>query len=1329
MKRVLLILLPPILFVALLGVALKYWAVPRAENWALRKLKSYSEKHLPVVIEAESLHFHLLKAGASVDKISLTSKAGLQKYSDKIQIESLRANLDIFQLLTGRVQINALIVEGPEGRVQLDPFFAGNSKPEPLPLALVFEWLEKIPVERVFVHQMDLELESREHNSKARLQKADLLLGNHQNSLSGRLDVPDLQLAFFGHTPLHTRVDISAVLGRDTLRITRAGARYGSSEVILKGEFEKFSQAPLHPRATFEGNGQLFLQELMREVRPILSDYKLPALQGEATAKANIKIDGLQKISGTMNLKTQNVSVASFSLGNATVLGVFKGQSLLFPEIHIQHPAGQAKLVNADLRLNENLEFKTEADISRLDLQKLFLSLNLKSVPVWADLKGTLPCQGQFKAPFKVNCEGRISADNLLVSSSYSHPHKDVVVDVAHLSAQGRTEITDKAVTYSAQLQLGDNSGESAGTIEYAKGFHISYSTPQLEFSQVRNLANLKFKGSAALEGTTSGDSQKAVFSMKLKARDFSFENYYLGQLAGTLGYQQGHLLLTDLQGFLPKSSYQGSLDIHLAESRIVGRISAPTLDLADLVKVFEAHYQFPLSVRALGAAEMSFSGPLDFWKLSYQLDSSFKNGQLAGESFESLAINAQSTQGNLQLQKAFIKKNQTLITATGGWSPRKELNFRVEGRNFRLDESDFITRLSNNVFGILNFGSQIRGTVAEPEVSLRGSITETVLDEQETPSSFFDMKIRRNLMEGNANLFGHRIQADWLLPFDDSPLRLRLKTVDWNYASLLAVLNGNIYQNEYDSSITADVDLRSETGQWQKASGSIQIKNLFLKRGALSFRNPDPIQIRLESGKIRIQNFNLEGPQNSIQLHGQDFTFNHLNVNLVANTELRLFHMFFPFFDDLGGAIQASATVSGSLFKPQILGNLTTNNSFVKIKGFPHPIERIRAEVNFSQTKVLINSVKAQMAGGVVSAEGNITINEYRDIHTSIRINLEGVNLNIPEKVRSSGSADLVLSGKWFPFLLSGTYKVSNGVFEREFTDSSGVSTNNNNRQSAYLPKILRQSAFESLLLDIQIIFEKSFLVKNSMVDGAVQGSLQVKGPVSNPVLLGRLQADKNTRLMFKDNAFEVQTANILFNNPNEINPDIYVSAQARVNEYDVKILAQGPAKNLKSIRLTSVPPLPEQDIISLLALGVTSSRLDSSAQGRDGGREQALQAGYELGFAIMAQPIKKQFQDRLGLNVQLSSSFDTTRNISVPKVTVSRKISNKVNAAASRTIGTEGTDVEVKLRYLLNQNVSVIGSFENSSAQQNGQGLSNTTRPKDNVFGLDLEFRKEFK
>jgi translocation and assembly module TamB len=692
MKRVLLILLPPLIVLAALAAGLKYWAIPAGEAWALTKLKSYSEKHLPVIIEAESIKFNILKNAAAMEKITITTKNDLKKYTDRANIESIKVNLDLFQLFTGRVLVSAVLVDSPEARVQLDPILDQPSKPEALPLNQLFELLEKIPVERVFVHNLNLELQSQKQKSSAHLNGADVLVGNHGNSLTARLDVPRLNLVVFNQGPIETRFDISAVLGRDNLRITRAGARYGESELIVKGEFDKFSQVALTPRATLEANGNIKFQEIMQQIRPMFPNYKLPAVMGEATTRLDIKINGKDQITGKMDLKTKDVSVDHFTLGNATVQGVFKGNSLIFPEVQISHPAGTARLVNSEIELKENLDFKTTIKVSKLDLQKLFVALNLREIPVWLTMQGDVPCSGQIKAPFKVVCDGSISGENLLVTSDFKNKNA-VIADIAKMSAKGQAEITEKAITYKAHLTLGPNTGESSGIIDFAKGFNIAYSSPRLDFTSIRNLANLKFKGYGSLEGTTKGDSYSAVFDMKMKLQDFTFEDYYLGQLNGTLSYVKSHLLLNDLSGFLPKSSYQGSLDVDLHDSRIVGRIKAPTLELSDLVKVFEGRYLFPLAIKAPGSADIAFNGPLDFWKLSYQLDSKFKGGQFAGESFDELILNAQSTQGNMQIQKAFLRKNAATITAAGGITTQQDLNLKVEGKNFRLDESDFISK------------------------------------------------------------------------------------------------------------------------------------------------------------------------------------------------------------------------------------------------------------------------------------------------------------------------------------------------------------------------------------------------------------------------------------------------------------------------------------------------------------------------------------------------------------------------------------------------------------------------------------------------------------
>jgi translocation and assembly module TamB len=202
------------------------------------------------------------------------------------------------------------------------------------------------------------------------------------------------------------------------------------------------------------------------------------------------------------------------------------------------------------------------------------------------------------------------------------------------------------------------------------------------------------------------------------------------------------------------------------------------------------------------------------------------------------------------------------------------------------------------------------------------------------------------------------------------------------------------------------------------------------------------------------------------------------------------------------------------------------------------------------------------------------------------------------------------------------------------------------------------------------------------------------------------------------------VLNGTIQFQDPHDINPELFISARSHVNEYDVNLLIQGSAKNIQ-LRLSSMPPLTEPDIVSLLALGITSSHLEKNVQSK----EQEAQSSYQIGSAILSKnPLNKQLQDRLGLNLQFSSAFDESRNVAVPKITLSKPLSNKLKASASRTFGDQSA-VEVKLQYSINQNISAVGVYENREAATDTRSINTQQTNSSNIFGLDLEFKREFK
>ncbi|AHZ85003.1 translocation/assembly module TamB [Bdellovibrio bacteriovorus] len=1322
MRRAFWILLTPLAcFLVLWAVGSTYIA-PKLETWALNKIQSYSDENLPVSIRAKKLSLRFLRPSAAIEGIEIRGKGELADSLPLIEIGSVRAFVDVFHLMGGRLTLSAVVAESPRAQINIDPFLKDDSPAKELPMDEIFAILEKLPLQRVFLQNILLNVSSKQLKLNVDVESGDLLLTNMGKNLTAKANIPSLQVKLGGIGDFAGSLDTHLYLTRQSLKIIQLGVRLGESEILTRGELTHFSKIAIKPSGVLDLSAKVNLTDIYNEVKRLRPDIKLPVINGELVTEMDARFNGLEDVKASADINTRSVTLGKLELGDARVQGEYQNGVISLSEMQVNHPAGEATLTKSQLELDGNYGFKSLITVHSLDLYKLFQSLDLANIPVGIGLEGELPCEGRIRPTFQVTCtNASISGKDLWVKTDLK-PNTKPLVNIDSMKAKGQFQVTTQSVTYAALLNVGSSQGTTDGVIDFNKGFKINFKTDKLDLKNIRNLANLKMIGAASISGSTSGDSNAAIFDMKLNARNFIFEDFALGNLIADLKYRKGHLIFEDIAGAINKTQYLGDLNVNLNNETLSGDFSVPTADIADVAQVFEPIYKLPIQVQGVGAAKAHVEGPLNFWKLNYKIESAFKKVFIGLESFDSLQFNASANQGNIKADKVVLQRANSTVTLQGGISSDKIMNLYADGKNWRLEESDIISKINSNITGNLNFAAELKESVTQPQILLKGAITDTLFEDQEIPNSNLILKISRQSVAGQMTLFGNKVKADFQVPIASSrtPLVMKVTTNNWNYSTLLGLIGGANLANEYDSALTSTVDLRSDSGELFKATGKVHIDAFTLKRGPLSFANNGPIDITMDHGVASIRNFTLQGPNNLIQIRGTNFTAENLNVGVTANADLRLLQIFTPFLEDMGGPIHVSTNVSGSVMKPEILGNANAKDTFVKIKGFPHPLEKVSAEVVFSQSRILINSINGQIAGGTLTGDGGIQINGIKDIPTTIRARLEGVTFNVPDKVRSSGSADLLFSGRWFPFTLSGTYHVTSAMVEKEFTEDGGGVTGV--RQSLYLPKLLREGQFEAILLDLQILLSRNIVIKNSLIDGSVTGQLQVKGPPTNPVLLGKISMERRSKIIFKDKVFDVQSGVIDFNDPDEINPNLYISAASRINEYDITLLAQGPSKN-PTILLNSVPPLSEQDIISLIALGVTSSAMDQNLQSR----QQAEQLGVEIGGAVLAKPINKQLESTLGLNLAVTSQYDSTRNISVPKITLSRRLSEKMKVSGSRPVG-DTQSYDIKLEYILNSNFTAIGSFETRGTEEN-TNVQSTQQESQSIFGLDLEFKREFK
>lgn len=1324
MKRALWILITPLAAFLCLWLFVSLFFAPRLEKWTLNKIQSYSEESLPVKIRAQDIQLSLLKPSVAFEELEIAPSSELSASLKPIRIQNVRVYIDFLHLLSGRLTFSAVVLNAPDIEIDIDPLLEEDSPPKELPIDQIFQQLETWPLQRLLLKDLKLKLTSKKLGLEVNVSKGDILASSIGKNLTAKASIPGLRLTHAKTGEYQGSFDTHLFLTRQSLRIIQLGVHLNESELLARGELLDFRNLLIKPTGILDLSAQLNLSEVYQEIIQTRPHLKIPRISGELHFEVDTRFNGLEDLISKADIKTRALVIDNFQLGDAKIQGEYKNKFITLSEMKVFHPAGEAVLTQSQLSLDGNYAFKSKISVNSLDLQKLFQTIGLANIPVGVDLNGVLPCEGQIYPFFQFTCtQAELHAKDLWVKTDNSTktPH---LVNVPHMGAKGQVRITKDFVEYAATVSVGNSSGTSHGVIDFEKGFKIDFNTKNLDFNNIANLAQLKMEGSASIDGSTSGDSNSAIFNMTVNARDFIFEDFTLGNLLTELNYKSGHLIFEDIAGAINRTNYLGQLDVNLSNETLKGNFRVPTAELQDVAQVFQRIYNFPLSVQGLGAAKASIEGPLSFWKLNYKLESQFKKLSLGSENFDTLTFNVSAKNGNINTDKVQLQKNSSTLKLEGGITSDQILNLYADGKNWRVEESDFVNASQKNssIIGQLNFAAELKESTKNPKILLKGSVSDTLIEDQEIPDSDFILQADRTGLGVQLSLFGDKVQGDFQIPYEKNttPLVVKVKTNNWNYSSLLGLVGGANLANEYTSALTSTVDLRSSSGDFFKTSGKVTIDKLFLKRGNMSFNNPDPIEILSDDGVMAIKNFYLDGPDNRLQIKGSNFTAENLNLAVNLQADLRLLQILTPFLEDLGGEVQLATNISGPLKKPEILGNLRNNNAYVKIKGFPHPLEKLSTDVVFSQSKILINSVKAQVAGGTLTGDGGVSINGIRDLPISLRLRLENVSMNVPEKIRTHGNADLLISGRWFPFTLSGTYHVNNALVEKEFTeDSSEIS---GVKQSLYLPKFIRESNFEPLNLDLQIVLDENILVKNSLLDGAVSGNLQVKGVPSFPLLFGKINIRKKTKLFFKDKIFEIQTGLIDFADPSEINPNLYITAVSRIYDYDITLLTQGSSKNL-TIRLTSVPPLAEQDIISLIALGVTSAKMDQNLQSR----QQAEQLGVEIGGAVLAKPISKQLENTLGLNLQVTSEYDSTRNISVPKITLSRKLSDRVKVSGSRPVR-DTISYDLKMEYFINNNVTAIGSFE-SRGIEDSTTLQTTQPTSQSIFGLDLEFKREFK
>jgi autotransporter translocation and assembly factor TamB len=414
------------------------------------------------------------------------------------------------------------------------------------------------------------------------------------------------------------------------------------------------------------------------------------------------------------------------------------------------------------------------------------------------------------------------------------------------------------------------------------------------------------------------------------------------------------------------------------------------------------------------------------------------------------------------------------------------------------------------------------------------------------------------------------------------------------------------------------------------------------------------------------------------------------------------------PAVQQSAGLLTLDLHVTGTLQQPQVRGELLLRDGMLQLAATGERYQDIQVRLIFAGDRVTIERLQLASRSGPLQVSGwfehaNLALRQV-DVAVSAR-NFTAMRTPAVEAVVS---ADITARGTLQAVTVAGNVTVPRARLSLEQIPGSGpkvVQPWELTIAGVYGPgpKALGTGKGPAAVPTSQD-FPLPFVRADIKVD--IPRNVWLQGPSTAIELSGNMRVTKDLRAPFilsgsietvrgyasyYGKRFTVESGHVTFTGTPEINPMLDVTVAQKVSEYLVSIHVTGHARQ-PTIAFSSIPELPQADILSLLVLGKTTDRLTKSERNSLGDTAQQLAGG------VIAGELEKTLGKTLGLDtIEISPG----QNLGSGSFKVGRYVTQDLFLSLGREAGQDsstsgGTSggTSVGLEYSLNRRMKVRGS-----------------------------------
>lgn len=785
-------------------------------------------------------------------------------------------------------------------------------------------------------------------------------------------------------------------------------------------------------------------------------------------------------------------------------------------------------------------------------------------------------------------------------------------------AADGTMAIRDGKLNISSLYVTGPSGNhEINGSVDiHSYDMNIKVKTDKARIENLLSIADLDYPvtGWISNELTVTGNPENPKVQGDFHAWSGSVMGELFQSISGRYGYDNKRIDLKNCMGYM----YDGVIVVNgdAKENNLDLTVSMTDIDIERMLPDKGVKGKITLN----GLVQGTFDSP------AFDGTASSREITIAGNTIRNVSTGVHYKDSVVTVDEgSFHQKKGTFLWKGSYNLDNDALNGYLDfnGWNIR-DIMAFFGKPDESVDGLVEGGMKISGTKDSPNVNFKahllgGHLGNTVLGEGNIDFSYmnkslsirqFSIPVGKGILAAKGSM-NSRGDLDIQAAARDMDISWIPGVMGRKDISLGGNLTAAVYLSGNKSAPEADVSVGLDHPRY----GEISFDSMSLMANASN--NVVTIQNALISRDTYRASMKGTMPGNIFTGSETDKAVPlDLDINL-DEADLNMLALFFKPVTSASGPVQGHLKVTGNYKDPLLLGGVSVKDGEFTLLTLNEAVKPVNMNLEFNGNTAHAEG-SASIGNGAVTANGTVSwdhmkISQYNgDFHIHLpnldsqyykgKIDGDFTLGEIPGLERPGVDGNLIIQDAVMdvPFALLG----ESGNTPVDLLTRINIQVGNNVR-----------------------------LYNSSLYDLLVKGNISMLGPLSEPIMTGRVNVEKGT-VKINTSEFKVDTANAIWGSiPGSFLPDIHARAFTKVGHYFITAELDGPPGEMKTT-FHSEPALNDSQILMLLVFH------QNPEGSNNGAMEGALfNAGLTMLFGNGVQDFMK---DKIGLDlISITSSL----------------------------------------------------------------------------------------